>query len=108
MADKPLESSTTNPASEHAHLPPTAPPRNHGHTVAAWVTVSVVIAGAAIAAIGLLTALPWLFWTGLGVAVLGVVIGGILRKVGFGQPEPSGPVRGESGTGDDVAAMGEG
>ena len=99
MAEKPLDSPAAK--GERAYLPPASPPRNHGHTVAAWVTVTVVMVGAAIASGAVVAALPWLFWVGIGVVVLGVLVGLVLRKAGFGQPEPSGPRRGAAG--DDVA-----
>lgn len=98
MAENPQESSTQG--AEHAHLPPAAPPRNHGHTVAAWVTVSIVMLGGVVASAAVVASLTWLFWVGLGIVVLGVVVGLVLRRAGLGQPEPSGPRRG--GAGDDV------
>jgi hypothetical protein len=97
MAEKPVE--TLN-GREKAYLPPAAPPRNHGHTVAAWVTVTVILVGALVASAGVVAALPWLFWTGLGIAVLGLIVGYALRKAGLGQPEPSAPAR--DGAGDDA------
>jgi len=96
MAGKPLDNS------ERAHLPEAAPPTNHGHTLAAWVTVTVVIVGAVVAAAGLLAGRMWLFWVGLGLVVLAAVIGRVLKALGFGQPEPSGPVRGSSESGSDI------
>jgi hypothetical protein len=82
MGDKSLDRST-----EKAYLPAASPPRNHGHTTAAWVTVTVVILGSVAASLGVLFALPWLFWVGMGVIVLGVVLGRVLKMLGFGQPD---------------------
>lgn len=87
---------------ETAHLPRTAPPTNHGRTPAAWVTVSVVVLGALVSAAAVVVAIPWLFWTGLGLIVIGVVLGQVLRMLGFGQPVPSGPSRGSAASGDDT------
>lgn len=78
---------------EKAYLPPVAPPRNHGHTVAAWVAMTSVMVGATAAAVGFVLPALWLVWTGAGVAVLGLLVGGVLRKAGLGQPEPSRPPR---------------
>ena len=78
---------------EKAYLPPVAPPRNHGHTVAAWVAMTSVMVGATAAAVGVVLPALWLVWTGAGVAVLGLLVGGVLRKAGLGQPEPSRPPR---------------
>lgn len=71
---------------EVAYLPPASPPRNHGHTTAAWVTVGLVILGAVVAAWGVVVAEPWVFWAGLGVVLLGLVLGRVLKMLGFGQP----------------------
>ena len=93
MVGKPL------PGSQRAHLPRSAPPTNHGHTLAAWVTVALVIAGAVLSATGVLASRTWLFWAGLGVVVVGVVVGLALKAVGFGQPTP--PDRALGATGGD-------
>lgn len=85
MTSEPLD------RSEHVRLPTSAPPTNHGHTVAAWVTVSLVVVGAVVASAGVLSGHMALFWVGLGVAVVALVVGRILKALGFGQPEPSGP-----------------
>ncbi|KGM10008.1 HGxxPAAW family protein [Cellulomonas carbonis] len=84
MAEKPLDGST-----EKVHLPVASPPRNHGHTTAAWVTVIVVMAGAVVCSLAVMFAMPWLFWTGVGVVVLGLVAGRVLKMLGMGQPEPT-------------------
>lgn len=75
-----------DPMREVAHLPPASPPRNHGHTPAAWVTVILVLIGGVVMAIAVLVAEPWMFWTGLGVVVVGLVLGRVLKMLGFGQP----------------------
>ncbi len=75
--------------SETAYLPPSAPPANHGHTTAAWVTTITVLVGVVAAAFGVLTATVWLFWVGIGVALAGVVAGKVLAILGFGQPDPN-------------------
>jgi hypothetical protein len=76
------------PNAEIAYLPQAVPPTNHGHTVAAWVTMLGILLGAVIAAIGVLMALPWLFWVGIAVVVLANVVGLVLRNMGFGQAKP--------------------
>ena len=96
MADGPLDR-----IAETAHLPTTAPPTNHGRTPAAWVTVSVVVLGALVSAVAVVLGIPWLFWAGLGLIVIGVVLGQVLRMLGFGQPVPSGPPRGSTASGSD-------
>ena len=105
MAGKPLDDSGPVPGlakSEKAYLPEAAPPTNHGHTLAAWVTVSVVMVGAVVASSGVLGSRRWLFWVGIGVIVVGAVVGRVLKALGFGQPEQSGPPRGGADSGSDL------
>ena len=71
--------------SETAYLPPSAPPTNHGHTTAAWFTTFTVITGFLLAAFGMVLALSWLFWAGVVITVLGLVIGRVLVALGHGQ-----------------------
>ncbi|GEA80490.1 HGxxPAAW family protein [Cellulomonas sp. CW35] len=86
MADNTLAHRAQNPTTTEAvHLPPTAPPTNHGHTVAAWTTTWVVVGGAVIAALAMVFAQVWLFWVGIGVCVLGLVGGKVLQVLGYGQ-----------------------
>jgi hypothetical protein len=50
-----------------------------GHIAArpvSWLVVVLVCAGFLVAGIGLIAAQPWLFWLGVGVVAVGVVIGG--------------------------------
>ncbi len=97
MADQPLDHT------EKAHLPESAPPTNHGHTLAAWVTVSLVMLGAVVSAAGVLASQMWLFWTGLGIVVVAAVVGRVLKSLGHGQSEPSGPHRTDDAAGRDIA-----
>lgn len=75
-----------NRSGEVNYLPPAAPPRNHGHTTAAWVTVVVVLVGALVSCLAVIFAESWMFWAGLGVIVIGLVLGRVLKMFGFGQP----------------------
>ncbi|WP_225754311.1 HGxxPAAW family protein [Actinotalea sp. Marseille-Q4924] len=81
MADDSLDRTT-----ERVHLPVASPPRNHGHTLAAWVTVIVIMSGAVTAALAVLFSMPWLFWVGMAIVVVGGVVGYVLKMLGFGQP----------------------
>lgn len=74
---------------ERAHLPVASPPRNHGNTTAAWVTVTLVVLGGLVAALGVIAPLLWLVWVGAAVIVVGLVAGRVLATLGFGQPRPS-------------------
>ena len=76
----------TIPSERSTGLPPASPPANEGHTVAAWVTVVIILIGAAIAAFGVIGSSAVGFWVGIGVAVLGLVVGRVLKMLGLGQP----------------------
>jgi len=80
-----MADNTTSGASEHLYLPPAAPNDNHGHTVASWTLVVLVLVGVGIAAGAVVAAVVWLFWVGLGVVALGVVVGKVLQVLGHGQ-----------------------
>ena len=71
--------------SETAYLPPSAPPMNHGSTVAAWFTTFATITGFLVGAAGMVIEIEWLVWTGIALTVLGFVIGKILQVIGYGQ-----------------------
>ncbi|QDW63262.1 HGxxPAAW family protein [Oerskovia sp. KBS0722] len=81
MAEKPQ-------TTEISYLPPSAPPTNHGHTVAAWFTMIGIIVGAVVAGVAVAMAQVWLFWVGMVVVALALVGGGVLRNMGYGQPKP--------------------
>lgn len=76
----------TSGAREQSHLPLSAPPRNHGNTLAAWVTVIAVMVGGLISTLAVMFSAVPLFWVGLGVIVVGVVVGRVMRMLGMGQP----------------------
>ena len=56
----------------------------HGHTVAAWTTVAVVLVGFMISGLAIVFAQPLAFWLGIVVAGLGVVVGKLLSMAGLG------------------------
>lgn len=59
---------------------------NAGHSSAAWIGVAVILIGCVVAAVALPLAEPWLFWTGIGVAAVGSVLGKVLSLMGLGVP----------------------
>lgn len=65
----------------------------HGHTIAAWTTVLIALAGIFIGALGVVL-LNWpLFWIGgVGVIVLGLVVGKVLQMMGLGKAAAEAPV----------------
>ncbi len=85
-----------NPGAGRNYLPPSSPPHNEGNTVAAWVTVVLVVLGALVASLAIVFALVPLAWVGAGIVVLGLVAGRVLKMLGLGQP--AGPASHESGS----------
>ena len=84
-----------NQQTEIAYLPIAAPPTNHGHTVAAWFTMIGIMVGTLVAAIGFVlpaftgVSAVWLFWVGMGLVAASLVIGLVLRNMGYGQKQVS-------------------
>lgn len=73
-------------ATEVAYLPHSAPPTNHGHTVAAWVTMIGLMIAAFVATSGaVIDGAFWLFWAGLALGVVSLLAGAVLKKMGLGQ-----------------------
>lgn len=76
---------------EIAYLPPGVPPDNHGHTVAAWVTMAGITLGALISAFGVVLAASsqstglTMFVVGLVVVGAALIVGLVLRNLGMGQ-----------------------
>ena len=56
----------------------------HGNTPAAWTCVLIMMAGGLISSIGFVIASVLWFCIGLGVMVLGLIVGFILKKAGYG------------------------
>jgi hypothetical protein len=56
----------------------------HGNSVAAWTAVTIVAIAGIVAAVGVSVATPWLFWVGVLLAALGVVVGKVMAMMGFG------------------------
>lgn len=58
----------------------------HGHSIAAWTSVGVIMAGFVVGAIGMVSAQEWLFVVGVVVIAVGAVLGKVLAAMGFGAP----------------------
>ena len=59
--------------------------QGHGHTVAAWTAVAIILAAFLIGAIGLMVGSLPTFWAGVILAPVGGVVGKGLQLLGFGQ-----------------------
>lgn len=58
--------------------------RDHGHTPAAWTAVLIVLAGFFVGAFAV-AVLNWtVFWVGVGIIVLGVIVGKVMQMMGMG------------------------
>lgn len=77
---------TPEPVLGTPELPKSKPSTNHGHTVASWVTMILIMAGALVSLFGVIGATPALAWAGLAIALGGLLVGGVLRAMGLGQP----------------------
>jgi hypothetical protein len=60
---------------------------NHGHSVAAWTAVFILIAAAAVMALAVLFPNRWLFVAGVVIALVGVIAGKVLSMAGYGAAE---------------------
>ncbi|MGL5816099.1 MAG: HGxxPAAW family protein [Phycicoccus sp.] len=60
---------------------------DHGHSVAAWTAVAVIIVASAVMSAAVLWPNGWLFAGGAALAVLGAVAGKVLSMAGYGAAE---------------------
>jgi multisubunit Na+/H+ antiporter MnhG subunit len=64
---------------------------NHGNTIAAWTAVGVIMIGALISSFAVVFASVTMFVVGIVVCVLGVIVGKVLSKAGYGATRPEDP-----------------
>ena len=62
---------------------------HHGNTPAAWTGVMIILLGFFVGGIGLVVGSMVMFWIGVALAPIGVVIGKVMQKMGLGA-EPVG------------------
>lgn len=60
---------------------------DHGHSIAAWTAVTILIVASAIMALAVLFPNVWLFVGGGVLAVVGLVAGKVLSMAGYGSAE---------------------
>ena len=58
---------------------------DHGHTVAAWTGVTIIMVAFLVGAYGVVIAQPTVFWVGIGLIAVGVVVGKVLALMGYGK-----------------------
>jgi hypothetical protein len=64
---------------------------DHGHSVAAWTAVIIILIGAAVASVAVVLASKTLFVVGIVICVVGAVAGKVLSMAGFGAKTVDGP-----------------
>ena len=60
----------------------------HGSSPAAWVAVTIGLIAFAIGTFAFWFDLPWLVWASAALLVLGVIVGAVLSKLGYGVNGP--------------------
>jgi predicted Na+-dependent transporter len=61
---------------------------DHGHTLAAWTGVTISFVGFCAAGGFMVASKPVPFWVSIGVILLGAVVGGVMKMMGFGAKMP--------------------
>jgi hypothetical protein len=72
---------------------------DHGHSVAAWTAVAILLVGSAIMSWAVLVTSMAIFIAGAVVCVVGIVAGKVLGMAGYGARDVSEPGHGESSAG---------
>lgn len=62
---------------------------NHGSTPAAWTAVTIIMVAFLVGGVGVVAAQPWLFWVGVGLVVVGLVVGKVMQMMGMGADQAS-------------------
>jgi Family of unknown function (DUF6704) len=57
---------------------------NHGSTPAAWTAVTIIMIAFLVGGIGVVMAQPWLFWVGVALVVVGIIVGKVMQMMGMG------------------------
>ncbi len=58
---------------------------DHGNSVAAWVSVAIILVGAVLMAFSVLFPTTWLFIVGAVVAIIGALSAKVLSMAGYGK-----------------------
>lgn len=66
-----------------------ADPDDHGSTPAAWTAVTIIMFAFLVGGVGILISQPWVFWAGVVLVVVGVVVGKVMQMMGMGAPAAS-------------------
>ena len=64
---------------------------DHGHSVAAWTGVGIILVGSALASWAVVATSQVLFWIGIVICLIGAVAGKVLSLAGYGATAVDGP-----------------
>jgi hypothetical protein len=56
----------------------------HGHSPAAWTAVTIMLVAFTIGTFAFWFDVPWLVWASAGLLVVGLVVGWVLARAGYG------------------------
>ncbi|MGI9136633.1 MAG: HGxxPAAW family protein [Candidatus Nanopelagicales bacterium] len=62
---------------------------DHGSTPAAWTVVVIVTIAFIVGTLGVMLANWVMFWIGVGILILGVVVGKVMAMAGLGKKRPA-------------------
>jgi hypothetical protein len=63
---------------------------SHGHSLASWMLVALVLVGTFVVCLAIVLELLWLAIIGLVICAAGLVVGRLLQMAGFGVHKPVG------------------
>ncbi|GAA2070244.1 MULTISPECIES: DUF6704 family protein [Microbacterium] len=56
----------------------------HGHSPAAWTAITIMLIGFSIGTAAFYFDQPWLVWASVGLVLVGLVVGAVLKRAGYG------------------------
>lgn len=60
----------------------------HGHSPAAWTAVTIMLVAIAVGTVAFFLDIPWLVWTSAAFVLVGLIVGWIMAKAGYGVAGP--------------------
>ncbi|MFZ0325460.1 MAG: HGxxPAAW family protein [Actinomycetes bacterium] len=59
---------------------------HHGNTPAAWTAVTIIMIAFLVGTLGAVIPSATVFWTGVALVLVGIVVGYVMSLMGYGQP----------------------
>ena len=56
----------------------------HGHSPAAWTAITIMLIGFSIGTAAFYFEQAWLVWASVGLVLVGLVVGAVMKRVGYG------------------------